>query len=347
MRKMRRHSLSFHAMFLWLGWTTGLLAGPPMVELELVLEPGGSFTASRDWLESVKDLGFSNIRIRQGQRGDTAEIREVGTPERPSYSVRGLVTRDNVLRVPGGSFRLGDKGGLRAWKDKLLDGGKDEVGAKPVMFGLTAKQMLEVHGHLKRPVPFSTSGMRTRDLLNQLADVLPLELAADGAAATAVNSETPCSEELQGYALGTALAAVLRPIECVFKPEKELGQPIRLLIREAAEAKEAWPVGWEVKGTPAKVAPPFYEVLPAEINNFVLADALTAIQKRTELPFLFDRSNLLRHKIDLTAVKVSTKKGRRTYASVVDDILYQGQCKSELRIDEADRPFLWISPLKQ
>jgi hypothetical protein len=46
-------------------------------------------------------------------------------------------------------------------------------------------------------------------------------------------------------------------------------------------------------------------------------------------------------------VKVSTKKARRTYASVVDEILYQAKLKAELRMDEAEKPFLWITTLKQ
>ena len=78
-----------------------------------------------------------------------------------------------------------------------------------------------------------------------------------------------------------------------------------------------------------------------------LTDALTAIQKRINVPLLYDHNNLLRQRVDIAKVKVSSKKGRRAYSNVVDEILYQAKLKAELRQDDAERPFLWITTLKQ
>jgi hypothetical protein len=47
-------------------------------------------------------------------------------------------------------------------------------------------------------------------------------------------------------------------------------------------------------------------------------------------------------------MKVSTKKkGKKSYASVVDEILYQARLSGEMRIDEAEKPFLWITTIRQ
>jgi hypothetical protein len=314
--------------------------------MELVTEPGVSLDAPQKWIEMLREEGFGSLRVRTAQRGEVGKVRQVGGDDRPHYSVTGIVTSGNVLKLPGANIRLHDKAALRTWVAKLHDGGEEGVVSKPVMYGLTAKQMLEVHDNLKGAVDFETKGQRTGDVLNRIADAIELEVQVDSAASDAKTSEEPVADELRDLSYGTALAAVLRPLGYVMVPEKKLGEKLHLRVTDSKSVERPWPIGWEPKQSQRTLAPDFFKSTNAEITDYVLLDALEAIQKRIQLPLLFDYNNLARQRIDLQR-KVSTKPGRKSYAVIVDELLHQSQLKTEMRIDEAEKPFLWITTIKQ
>src|SRR5690349_18866465 len=116
---------------------TILLAAPPTVELELLTQPGLPVEAPQKWIAMTKDIGVS-VRIRSGDQGDKTEVRKSGTDDRPHYSVTGIITSGNVLRLPGAAIKLNDKTALKNYIAKLQDGGESGVRDKPVMYGLTA-----------------------------------------------------------------------------------------------------------------------------------------------------------------------------------------------------------------
>ncbi len=321
-------------------------AAPPLVDLELITQPGLAIDAPQKWLEMMKDVKLSSVRIRGGERGDVGRVEQIGSEERPHYRVSGIITSGNVLRLPGASIRLNDKTSLNNYLAKLQDGGEDGVLAKKVMYGLTAQQMLAVHESLKGKLDFSTKGEATGEVVQRIAKSLDLEVALAASGAAAESSAEPVADEFEGLAYGTALAGVLRPLGLVFVPEKKLGSKVRLLVSDSDAVEKPWPVGWETEATPSKLAPDYFVKTNAKVTDYVLADALAKIQERIKLPMVFDYNSIARHRIDLQ-VKVNSKEGRKSYASVIDEILYQGRLKAELRIDEAEQPFLWISTLKK
>jgi hypothetical protein len=322
-----------------------LLAAPPRVDLELIMAEGTGAEDTREWIDMLKDLGFSNLRMRGGRSGDTAEIRQLGTDKNPAYSVTGLVTGGQVLRLPGGNFRLGDKTGVRAWKERLQAGGQEEIQEDKGAFGLTEKQFTDMLDQLKGTITFDTKGETTQTVLKKISREIRLEIVDESKTGDVLKSQEPVLDELHGIAYGTALAAVLRPLGCVYAPERKLGGNTRLVIR-ASGGEKNWPVGWEVRLSPVKVAPDYFKTTNAEITDFVLSDALNAIQKRINLPLLYDHNNILRQRVEMDKIKVTCKKGRRGYSNILDEILYQAKLKGELRLDEADQPFLWITTLK-
>ena len=322
-------------------------AAPPTVELELVTEPGLALDGPQKWLGMMRDMGLSNVRIRGGEQGDKTEVRKLGTEERPHYSVTGIITSGNVLKVPGATIRLNDKSGLKNWIAKLQDGGEEGVRSKKVAYGLTAKQMLAVHDSLKGVVNFETKGQPTGDILKKITDRLDIPINLDSSAKAALRSDDLVADEFKGLSYGVALAAVLRPLGFVFVPEKKLGEKLQLLVTDSKNAEKPWPIGWDSPTSAGQLAPDYFKQTTAEITDFVLVEALEAIQKRVKLPMVFDYNNIARQRVDLQ-IKVSTKKkGKRSYAAVVDEILYKAGLSAEMRIDEAETPFLWITTLKQ
>ncbi len=68
-----------------------------------------------------------------------------------------------------------------------------------------------------------------------------------------------------------------------------------------------------------------------------------AIQKRLEAPVLYDHNSLARSGIDIANKQVSLPATNTYYKEILDQLLKQASLKSEIRVDEAGRPFLWIS----
>jgi hypothetical protein len=330
-----------------LGLPLVVQGAPPTVNLELVTQPGLPVDAPQKWIGMMKDMGLSNVRIRSGEQGDKTQVRKLGSDDRPHYSVTGIITSGNVLRLPGATVRLNDKAALSNWIAKLQDGGDEGVRAKKVAYGLTAKEMVAVHDAVKGVVDFNTKGEPTGEIVKKIVKQIDIKVELDSSAADAPKSDEPVADELSGLSYGTALAAVLRPLGMVFVPERKLGEKLHLRIMDSKSVEKPWPVGWDSPESPGRLWPDYFKQTNAEITDYVLADALAAIQQRIKLPMVFDYNNIARQRVDLQ-MKVSTrKKGKKSYCAVVDEILYQAHLSGEVRIDEAEKPFLWITTTRQ
>ena len=154
------------------------------------------------------------------------------------------------------------------------------------------------------------------------------------------------ADELEGLSSGTALAAILRPAGLVLLPERPRGGQIQYRIGKAEKGRESWPVGWKPKDPPVKHLPELLEFLNVEIHETTVADALAAIQGRLKAPFLFDRNAMALHGIDPATVQAEVPEKRMTYSQILGKVLMQARLKFELRLDEADKPFLWITSVK-
>lgn len=329
-----------------------LLAAPrakaaERVELELITEPGLPVNGAQRWLASLKDAPFNSVRIRSANPGDKVEVRQrVGDGSR-SYQVIGLLSDRNTLVLPGGEFRMGDTGGLRDWLAKIQEGGETRLQETGGPFGLTPTQLVKVRDALRTPVAFSTQGRSSYEVLKQIAGGLSLSFLADTEARQMMAGPETVADELQGLSAGTAVVAVLRPLGLVMAPQKQADGAIKLWITDVRGTAESWPVGWPSQKSPRETAPQLLDFLNVEIEATPLAKALTAIRTRLDLPLLLDHNSLARHQIDPARINVSLPAGRTYYQGALDRLLNQAQLKSELRVDEAEKPFLWICTLRK
>ena len=314
------------------------------VQLELVMEPGFPTDQARRWIQTLDKAGITGVRIRGGNVGDRVQVEPLGTPQSPSYKVTGILTLDEKLLLPGGKFTANDVGGISRWLAKLKEGGEEGLTAKTGAFGLTAEQLLATHEGLSGKVGFATKGMPPRQLVEKLTGALTLKLSVDPSAIRALEACDPVADELQGLSQGTALAAAIRPAGLALVPVKEGGQ-VQLRITDSRRTKEAWPVGWplSVKSSPRDAAPELFKFIPVEINDTPLGEALTAIGGRVKVPLVFDYVALARQRVDLNETKVNYPKGKTYYGKILDKLLFQAKLKYELRLDEANQPFLWIT----
>ena len=91
---------------------------------------------------------------------------------------------------------------ITKWVEKLKADGMEGVTAQTGVFGLTKKQILEVHQALTGKVNFSTRGLTTAEAVARIARGLQLEVTLDPTARAAMASPEKVADELQGLALG-------------------------------------------------------------------------------------------------------------------------------------------------
>ena len=319
-------------------------AAPPRVNLEIATAPDFPPTDIRKWSEMLGKLELGSVRIRGGKEDDSPEIKVLGKEDSPTYEVVGVLA-DGKLVLPKARFTLSDRAKLEQWFAKLREGGIEGVTVKPAAFGLLPTQLVKVHEALSVPVGFSTKDQPPRDVAKRIADGLTIKFITDAAGQRALASQETVADELEGVSSGTALAAVFRPLGLVFAPEKS-GSDVRLRIADSRTAQEHWPVGWPPKGNPQQTLPALFKMLNVEIAPTPLAEALPAVQERLKVPLLLDYNSLARQEIDL-ATKVELPKTNTYYDRILDRLLNQAKLKYELRIDEAQKPLLWITTIKQ
>jgi hypothetical protein len=150
----------------------------------------------------------------------------------------------------------------------------------------------------------------------------------------------------------------LRSSRLALRPERLRGQPVAYRVQPIAAAAideetlgrsdgadlKGWPIGWEPQHTPGELAPSLFEYRNAEIAGFTLEETLAAIGPRVKIPIYIDHAALAKHKIEPAKIQVRLARTRTIYKRVIDRVLAQAKLGSQVRIDEAGTPFLWITP---
>lgn len=317
----------------------------PRVTFELLTKPGLPLTSSQQWYKALSDLGISGLQIHNARPGDEMSISDRGGKAAPDYKVVGILAADNVLYLPGGKFHLGDTGRLRKWLENLGDQGAEGVTEPRSAFGFIARQLEQVKNDLKRPVGFSTKEILASQAVSQIGGGLKFAVELDDAARRELRG-IKVTEELNGVSSGTALAAILRPAGLALEPVRLPGGEMRYRIRKAQAGREAWPIGWKPRGERNKILGDLFEHLNVEIKDIPVSEAVEAIEGRLKVPFLYDQNAMALHGVDPTKVQANAPSKRMTYSQVLGKVLLQAKLQYDLRIDDADKPFLWITTIK-
>jgi len=321
---------------------TTALAAKPRVEIEIAMDPGvGGTAAAQKWVKVLSDAGIADARFRSAQDGDRIAVESKGSGASAVVKVTAQLTSRGALKTSGGEFTYSDGAKLKKWLDEVqISGGLPQP---KTVFGLTAKQFEDVKKALASSVAISTKGLRPEKVVEQLRANLKLPLSIDPTIAQAMAADDPVRDEFDGVSLGTALAAIARPAGGVLAPRAS-ANGLELVIIEPKTGGDMWPIGWPPQeNDQSKLIPKLLEFTDVEID-LPLSDVLKAIQERLKVPFLFDHNNMVRQKIDLTKmVKIPATK--TFYRKIIDRVLAQAALKCEVRVDDAGKPLIWITPL--
>lgn len=314
------------------------------IELELAAARELAVGTHREWFELLTSLKVDNLRIRAPAAGDEVGITTAGAAQAPVYRVLGQITARNELVLPGGKFSIGDRAGISAWLKKLREGGPSALqGEGELPFGLRQEQFIEVNRDLARPIEFETSGAKLSDVLKLAAEALEYRLLVEPEARQALDAAEAVLDDVRGISTGTALAYVLRPAGLMFVPRRGTDGRPEYLVALADAERRAWPVGWEPPKKESEMLPELFQVLNVELKDVPLADVLAALSERLKAPMLLDHHALLWHEIDVHAVRINLPSKRTSYVQALRRILAQAKLKYELRLDEQDKPFFWIT----
>lgn len=316
------------------------------VRMELYTQAGFQVADSQKWYQMLTELGVTGLQIRGAQGREQAEIIEQGTKTNPSYLVKGFLTGRGELVVPGGRFRVSDRGKLKAWIDELQTWGTQGSPDGQPAFGLNGKQFGELKRDLAQAVAKSTEGESRPKVFRALKDQLTTEVVIASNLAEAYQADDKVTTDLRGISVGTALAYLMRPLGHVMTPERLPSGKVRLVVQSGDRVEKPWPVGFKPQKRNIELVPRSMEFLTVEIDPTPLKDVVGALQQRLEVPVLWDRNQLIKHDIDPSQIKVSFPKKRSWYNNILGNVLRQAELKHELRIDENNQPFYWVTTLK-
>jgi hypothetical protein len=328
----------------------GLPASSPgvegRVELELFTEQGVPLTGQHDWLQQLAKLGVGKLRIRPKALDDKVEIEVRGTESSPIYVVRGAINSNNDLILPGGRYSLRTAGQAGKWLDDLARNGPPQKPEQTGAFGLTRDQFDAVRLALSRPVGFSTQGVGRAAVIQKLAERIGLPMKIEPRLLQSAGDD-PVAEELSAVSCGTAMACVLRPAGLCLVPRRTGKKEVECVIVAPQPKLEVWPIGWEPNKIDRRLVPALAEEFRANVQNVSVTTVLDALAKRLKVPFLLDHNALARQGIDPEKTLVSAPPGQTTYSLLLRAVLSQAKLRSELRVDEAGKPLVWVTTVRK
>ena len=310
------------------------------IDVEVALEPGVPITAPQQWAERLGKLGLSRVQIRS-LRGDETPLAKFNEGQSRIQVVAILTSREELV-VPQGRFRTSDLAKLREYFEQLPTILAEE-GVERGLFGLTVPQMKTVLADLGRPVKIATAEMNVRDLLDHCERRFQLPIRGEQKVEAVLSVDIPLVAELQSLTTGTALAIALRKSGLTIRPRQTPTGELELVISDYQRGREVWPVGWKPAGSPRQAAPQLFAALTVEIQGYTLATALQALGPRLGLPVVRDETIL--NSLDIRPEEIAVKLPRKktTLKNALDRMCSQARLAAELRVDESEKAFLWIT----
>lgn len=317
----------------------------PRVDAEIAVEAGFNATELPAWHQLLSSAGVDSLRLGGGANGAKRVSIEPGDAATGGgHRVFGVISTRGELLLPGGRFGRGDRAGLaKYFSDVKTSGAPRKAGEKPAPFGLPPDVLEAVARDLEKPVDFTTSGVAPAQVLFEMGKRLASPFVADPAIARKLGQAEKVPGELKGLACGTAAAAILRREGLSIMPRlKADGRP-EYYVAAAQANQDVWPIGWPPDRPLPEILPDLYTLRNVEIDDISAAQLFQVVTDRVKLQMLFDEQALVLKNIDPAKVKIKIPLAKIGYAAVLDRAMFQAGLKHEVRVDDAGKPFLWVT----
>jgi len=319
-----------------------------MINMELLTIGDGTALKAREWMEIIGKMDVT-VTVRPGRSTEKVEVTEKkGAGKLRTVNVRGILDNGGQLIFTDKTFAQGEVGKLAAWIEELRTyGAQGNPEGRPA-WGLTKEQFGVIHTALKKPLDFETRDLELDKVLEKLTLPADVPLRFSTAANRALKnhgSGAVVAQSLKGITQGTALAVILNDQGLAFHPRRLPDGTVELTVIAADESGGAWPVGWPRQQTPPETAPALFDIKTIDLEEEPLDGILEAAAGVIGIPILIDRPALEARRIDLAQVKITHPRKRTTWITALNSFTFKAKAKFEVLIDEAGKPFLWVTPL--
>ncbi|MCA8985191.1 MAG: hypothetical protein KDA76_15755 [Planctomycetaceae bacterium] len=304
--------------------------------------------AAQEWAEVFAKLNVP-LRIRQPAFNDKAGVDQqiFGTTRR--VKVIGQLDRSGLIVFPDRKFSVHDVAKLTEWIEDLRTYGAQGAPEGQPLWGLQKAEFDRLHALMRQPVVQETAGLSLTEAIRalELPAEFPLRFSAETREQLAAQPNLPAvPHDLREFAKGTALAIVLRGYGLSFAPRRLPDESIVLGIDPQAEDAHVWPIGWDPDPLGLKrlaLAEKMFTARPIGVEQTLLSELMPQVEKETELKILLDPLSLESLNIDPQRLVINFPRKRTSWSLCLRTILAQIKLTQEIRVDENDRPFIWIS----
>lgn len=323
---------------------------PPVttITVELLTEPSGVGLKARQWAEILGKLDVV-VTVRTGRSDDKVGVTEskAGGALR-SVKVVGELDNTGRLFFPGQVFTEGDADKLAAWINELrVYGAQGDPDGRPV-WGLTKEQFGVIHTALKNPLTAETKDVEITKAVGRfdLPSEYPVRFSPEAVERLKQRGgQIKVGQSLQGVSQGTALAVLLAEQGMGFRPRRLPDGKIELTVYPLEEKGKVWPVGWPRDRNVPDTCPELFKFKTVELDDEPLDEVLEAVAGVIKIPILVDRHALASKGVDLADVKITFPKKKTTWTEALKSFTYKAKAKFDVLIDEAGKPFLWVTPI--
>jgi len=323
---------------------------PPVttITVELLTGSAGVGLKARQWAEILGKLDVV-VTVRNGRSDDKVGVTErKAGPTLRSVVVVGELDNTGRLIFPDQVFSENDADKLSAWINELrLYGAQGDPNGRPV-WGLTKEQFGVIHAGLKKPLAADTKDVAITQAVGlfELPKDHPIRFSSEAVGRLKERGgQLKVSQSLQGVSQGTALAVLLAEQRLGFRPRRLPDGAIELTVYPLEEKGKLWPVGWPREGSVPETCPELFQFKTVELDDEPLNAVLEAVAGVINVPILIDQSGLAGKGVDLAEVKITFPRKRTTWAEALKSFTYKAKSKLEVLIDEAGKPFIWITPI--
>jgi hypothetical protein len=309
-------------------------------------EANAGFEAQR-WQSTFERAGVY-LRIRSAVPGDKLSITEKKYLNLREVSVVGRLEMNGSLTFEGHKFTPSQSAALVEWLNELKTYGSQGSPQGKALWGLSNDQFDAVFRALASPVEQDVADLPVDLALRAfgLPESYPLRMSYAAQRIAAAEPRSKSRLQLKGFSHGTALALLLSQSGLGFRPERTPAGKIELVVMPADDS--LWPLGWEhLEGTsPVSIAPKLFQQTQVELTDQKLADVLEAIGQKTSTPILLDYAKIEARGLDVNSVSVTVEKRRYAWVSLLNRITSPSFLTVKICCDEARKPFVWVTPLK-
>ena len=316
------------------------------LEIEVLILKRGNVLDAQTWGRTFESIGRS-ARLRQPMGNEAGSITESESKGVRRVKIVGELDANGRVVIQGKAFDSSQTKQLKDYLDEIAKFGVQGAPDGKPIWGLNREQFTETFETLGAAITEPTKGKTWKELASLFsAEKSPLKFS-EGVQSTLSESSLTLQNEVRGLSRGTATALALSEFGHGFAPVRTPTGKVELRVSPLKDLPQPWPIGWPIDPEISRdqVFPELFAFDTIEFTNVPLSEFFPAIETRAGLPILVDYRRCADMKLDLTAEKVTFKRQKTFWASLLGQAANPHFLKEEYRQDERGRGIVYIVPV--